>query len=154
MEISLIITSFLVFTAYLYFVYRKFGILTSISESFYYIKNRPLFLVWSWLSSIPLLILAQQEKHLFLFLAGTCLAIVGFASDARWTRVTGFVHGLFAKLAVVFAFASFIFDLGLWWYSILIFVAMALMYFKKIKNDTYWIEVLAYYAIIIALLIT
>jgi len=149
-----ILISFLVFTAYLYFVYRKFGILTSISESFYYIKNRPLFLAWSWLSAIPLLILAQQEKYYFLIAAGTCLVIVGFVSDARWTKAVGFVHGLFAKLAVVFAFASFIFDLGLWWYAILVFVAMAIMYFKKIKNDTYWIEVLAYYAIIIALLIT
>lgn len=149
MTLILTLTSLIICTSYLVYVYLTCGILTSISASYYHIKPKNLFTFWTWGTALPMMIAGSTALAFF---SGAFLCFVGAASNEHNDDMTSRVHGIGAKGAVVFGFAFLIFDLGLWWLAAASMLSILLMYLLKIKNSTWWIECVAYYTIITGLL--
>lgn len=145
MKALMISISLITFTGYLIFIYLRFGVLPNISESFYHIKNKFLFILWTLGTALPIMVLGESGWSFF---SGAFLIVVGVASDARSTEMTGRVHSICAKGTVALGFAFLVFVLHLWWLVLIAVAGIALMNYLKIKNDVWWIECLAYYTII------
>ena len=148
MNLTLLLISFLTFNIFVFgIVYRKYGIRTSISEGYYYLKNRTLFILWAWLTGIPIVILS--DGSFFGWAAAGLLGFVGASGDARSDDMTSGWHNIGAKGTVIAGWGLLIFTLGLWPLAVISFIGTFAMWKLKIKNDTWWIEVYVYYTIIL-----
>lgn len=151
MKITLLLFSLIIFFSYLIYVYKNHGILSSISASYYVIKHKILFLLWTWGSALPLIILGE---HGLSFFAGGFLMFVGVASNTRVNdKMVSVIHIVGATGAIILGYLFLWFDLHLWWLVLISLVPLFYMYLTKLKNHTWWIEVLAYMTVIIGLLI-
>lgn len=151
MELLLALLSFTVFTSFLIYVYRKHGILSSISTSYYVLKNKWMFRLFTFASALPLMFIDQND---LLVAAVTFWLYVGVAADIRQDKITSSVHVAGATGCIVLGYAYLTFTLGLWWLTAVSLIPLGYMYFTKMKNHTWWIEALAYYTIITGLVIS
>jgi hypothetical protein len=166
-EICLLIYIIVVFVTYWLFVYFKYGILTSISDSYYRENNKALFTLFIWSIAFPMIILGVSVTPL-MFFAGAFLAFVG-AAPAFKEEQEGTVHiigatggislgyiamivayhqyylpaimGLFAILAVPKKLPKFLDKSWMKWWT------------NGIPNYTWWIETMAFVLVIINLII-
>jgi hypothetical protein len=138
-----------VFLSYVIGIWSKFGILNSISESAYHIKNKALFTLFIWSVSIPIMIVGSTG---LMFMAGALLAFVG-ASPMFKEDMEGKVHVVGATGGIMLGFAGMILNFGLWPLAVIqgAFTLGAILF--KLKNHTWWIEVLAFILIIAGLVI-
>lgn len=144
-----------IFAAYIIFIQLKFdGPLSSISDSWYKLTGNKkwLFTAFCWGIGIPMLF---QGGALFI-LSGTGLCFVGTAVD--YNHAVPYIHYVGALVGILFAFAGLYFEYG----NIGSFIAfitlsllyIALCYFKPnlFNNPVWWIEIIAFWAISVALL--
>ena len=125
--------------------------MSSISASYYVIKHKTWFLFWTWGSAFPLIILGETGLSFF---AGGFLMFVGVASNTYVNdKMVWFVHVVGATGAIVLGYAYLCIDLHLWWLAVISLIPLFYMWLTKMKNHTWWIEVLAYFTFIIGLLI-
>lgn len=139
----------LVFILYLTFIIIRFGVLPSISESFYRLPGWQwiLFTLFTWGLGLPLILI---EKDLLLTLSGVSLLFLGGSGAFKMDRVVKSMHNLFALLAILFSF-MFLIKSGLT--ALFLIFLLCIIVFLDRKNEIWWIEVSAFVFIVIGLLI-
>lgn len=149
----MIITSIqaLVFVSYIGYIIYRFGVLPSISESWYKLETLrigPLFTLFCWTLS-SLMLFQTNETTGWFFASGAGLAFVGAATMFKWSGAhTDKVHGLGA----VFGIAGALIGLGVEynnWMPTGVFVAIgAILSAFKVKNTIWWVEIVAFLCVI------
>lgn len=137
----------LIFTSYVGFLMTKYGVLPSISESYYRLPNKRkyLFILFLWGIGFPTAILGDTLSA-FLVLVG--LGIVGGASLFK-SKVVGIMHYVGATVAIGSAHAYVAVELGYWWLTAIFLIGGAGIVLLKYKNRTWWVELLAFATAII-----
>ena len=139
----------LIFTLYIFFVWNKYGILKSISESYYTIDDEWLFI----LLCTSLGILHLLYNNIYFFIGGSALCFVGATARFKSWSVTKRLHNISAVTAIVSSIMGLYF-LGTWFTIIpVILVATALLIIKS-KEIIWWVEIASFYSIIVSLIIS
>ena len=149
-----VITLGTIFIAYLIYIYSRFGILSSISESYYKLKeagNKWLFIIFMYSIGICLLLVASfnlQPMVWTFFLAGSGAAFVGIAAQYR-DNMTEQVHIGATLTLIFFSLLGLGLVFGSWWPTYFLIVGSLVMLVLKplIKQHGYWVEVLAFVCI-------
>ena len=149
----LIIVSLIIFTTYLIWIISKYGLLPSISDSYYKLKEDKLdfvFTLFIWYVSLSTIFIASTP---LMFGAGSLIAFVGAATAFKDDNLTKRVHTFGAICGILFGIMSLILE-----FNDYIIPAIFLTIFLTIiiinpKNKTYWIELAAFYSIYTSLLI-
>lgn len=158
-KLFLLIYTIITFISYLTYVKIKYGILESISASYYKLKYKSLFTLFIWSVSIPCIIIGETP---LMFFAGALLSFVGAAPAFR-RDMEHDVHMAGAIGGIVLGFTSLLLDFQEYW-LIAIMVLFTLYALPKrlpkkydkewlngIPNHTWWIEVMAFVLIIFGL---
>jgi hypothetical protein len=96
---------------------------------------------------------SDQSSPLYFF-SGAGLAFVGAASEFKWTGAnTHIVHYLGAVLGIGCASMALYFESGLWQPAISIVLFSAFCSINKTKNAIFWVEIVAFVAIITGLIV-
>ena len=138
---------------FLAYIIAKYGILPSISDSFYSLKNGWIFSLVLWVVSASVLVISLMLNTSIL-LPIACVGIVTVGAAPRFKeKRQGIIHVVGAVGGIGAGLASMWVDFGLW-YIVAIFVAIFIIVkFSKVKNKTWWVEVGAFLAIIVGIFI-
>ena len=146
---------FILFPIYtLYILWRNnWKVLHSISDSWYILKERNkneeiLFTVFTYLLGIGLLLQTYQSP--LFFFGGMGLFWVGTQTQFREKSIKGTIHYLGAVLAIVLSLIGLLLN-GVYIPLIIMCIGTPIMYYTKIKNFIFWVEILAFITIIIGL---
>lgn len=155
MEVKLLIFVVLSFVGYISFIVNKYGVLPSISESYYKMKGDKLFggglfTLFIWSLSLPLIIIGDTP---LMFFAGAFLSFVGAATAFKDLKMTKRVHTIGAVGGIGFGFLSMILDFQLNEITFFMLLGSLILYLLKIKNLIWWVEILAFVLIILGLFI-
>ena len=132
--------SVFIFTAYLLWCYFMFGILKSVSASYYELAKMNkgfIFTLVLWGFSLPVMIAGDSA---WFFLAGSAIFFVGAAPEYKY-KLEGDVHYAAAVLSILFGLIGIV-DKGDWEIALGLAVGIALL--RLVKNYTYWQELLAF----------
>lgn len=141
-----------VFVTYIGFILIKYGVLPSVSESYYRLprKYQFLFTLFCWGFAIPAIICGDS---LLMFLAGSGIAFVGAAAAFK-EKMENWVHMTGAYFGIAMSQLSIYFDFGLLYVNIIsvsLAILITLLSLKWIKNKIWWIEIVAFLSICYAL---
>lgn len=148
-------TMLTIFVTYVAFIWAKYGVLKSISDSYYHLprKFQPLFTFFCWGFALPAMILGSSG---LMFMAGAGISFVGAAAAFK-EAMTKEVHMIGAGAGVLLSQLAIILQYGMWPISAT-FIGLSLLlllFRKKINNKhIWWIEILAFLSICIVLGIT
>jgi hypothetical protein len=145
-----LLISFTIFTTYILVVYKKFGILKSVSDSYYHIKRKAVFTLVLWSFAIPVSI-AASSPIMFFAVAGICF--VGAAPAFKGWETESRVHVVGATSGIVLGLVSLWVELGLWYLPCIYAAGFLAIVLLKVKHRTWWIEIMAFYVILIGILI-
>jgi hypothetical protein len=153
LNIILYITAMLSFFSYISFIWIKYGAQETISASYYILpkKHNFLFFFFCIFFAIPTMILCS---NILVFLAGSAIAFVGTASAFRDSKMENNVHNISAYTGAFLGQTSIFLDFHLWYLNIIV-ISIALLIFllrKYIKKYTWYIEILAFLSIGVAML--
>lgn len=143
------------FLGWLLYILIRYGIQPSISDSYYRLTtaNQWLFTISTWGYVIPLSIagaqVATDGTYLIMILATFLLCMVGVFPDFRIARS---YHQIGAEGGILMAFI-WILTTSLWFISLPSILGIFLLYKRKPKNHTWWIECIAYCTLLVAVLI-
>lgn len=137
MKTAFLIETVAVFLLYNYYTYLKFGILVSISESWYHLKQSERWMFTFMLVNVSLCLMIVGHTALF-FLSGGFLGYVAMAPFFKRGILDERVHIIGAVGCFVFGFLGLLFDFDQW-YLFVVFLAY-IVATHKIKNSTYWLE--------------
>lgn len=131
------ITVFLLYVAY---VTKRFGVLDSLSESWYLLeRGNPLFTLFCLGIGLPMFF--QSTGHsTFFFLAGIGLVSIGIVAlyEKAFKRC---LHYSGTTAAVIGTILGIMCDSGVWWpLPALIVSALAISFWKGIENKIWWTE--------------
>jgi hypothetical protein len=155
---ALIIFSFIVFVAYTVATIVLFGILPSLSASYYKWEEKYkcgwLFSATMFTMAVTLLPawLTLSEGSTFQFLSFLCpasLIFVGAAPKFETERLEKWLHPIAAIICAVCAILWLLFVGHLWWVvliSLIVFLAIALLTKTLIKSAVFWFEMIAFVA--------
>jgi hypothetical protein len=151
---NLTICQLLIFVTYVTYITYRFGVLPSISESFYKLnefRKGHFFTFFCFALSTTMVLESYKSSPLYFF-SGVGLAFVGVATRFKWSGAhTNIVHYLGAFVGIVSALAALYFESGMWIPATLFAFITALIVLFKIKNATFWIEIVAFLLIITGL---
>lgn len=147
----LLLIQFLCFVAYITFIVKRYGVLPSISDSWYHLplNMKFLFTLFTWSIGVPMLLYGTT----WFFMSGAGLCFVGAAPMFKMKQgLTDEVHfggatlGIFgALLGIGFAFSS--------WFPLAVFILMSLLIIiRKVPNYLWWIEIVAFVTILAGLI--
>lgn len=155
--ITLYILMICVFLGYTMSIVYNYGILNSISESYYMLskKSRYLFTFFCWGFAIPAIIIGlDQTGSVLMFLAGAGICFAGTAGAFK-ESLTHDVHMGGAFVGILASQASIWFDYNLHWLPFLfIGIGIPLLILTKLKYQVryfWWLEIVAFVSICIAL---
>jgi len=156
----LAIIQILIFIWYILYIKKNYGILSSISESWYKLKEKnkqALFNVFASGVGIPMMFYGLLDTISFnstiLFaLSGLFLWVVSTASDYK-QKMANKVHYVGATLSIICGFIGIIIQFNSWWPLIGFILSAVVLKRIKIKNYTWWVEILAFGFIITRLII-
>ncbi len=149
-ELVLYLVMLFVFISYISFIWSKYGVLKSISQSYYElpVKWQPLFTLFCWGFAFPAIMIGVPYSSL-MFFAGTGICFVG-AAAAFQEKMTHTVHMVGAIGGVILSQLAIIINFGMWPISAA-FVGASLLFMlfrKKLKyKQIWWIEILAFLSI-------
>jgi len=146
-QIVCLIISLLSFVGYLAFIWIKFGVQKSISDSYYNLlemkpKMPALFTLTFWAFAFPLLIVAVELHPLF-FLAISLILFTGTAPMFKEGGMTLTVHMVGAIGGIFTAVVAF-FLAGMWIWALAMLIGMGLISLAKVNNKTWWVETHAF----------
>lgn len=157
-QLAILIFMVSVFVIYTWRVSSKFGISESISASFYVWKpvwKGIWFVLMTYGISIPLIVFIKLPWtwwNLLFYFATLSLVITGTAADFRTDKNTEWLHNIGSYSAIILSIA------GLWvihniWISSALFVPLlGFLYFRKVKNVTWWVECAAFGSVVFGLI--
>jgi hypothetical protein len=146
MEKIMIIISGIAFTSGVLYTWFRWGVKKSISVTFYEHEKRFAWYMWCFLYAAPMLIFA----HGLMFLSFAGIVIVGVAPDFRGSRIQGDVHVAGAYTAIIAAFLFLVLQ-GVWVPAGLMALFALAAKLANLRNLTTWVEIAAYYLVIIGL---
>jgi len=155
-KLLLLLASLLIFSTYVITIWIKYGILPTISDSYYILPDnrKILFTLTLWAFSLPVIIVGATTSGInIMFFAGASICFVG-ASPLFKEHFEGRVHYVSAIIGIVLGLTSLWVNFGL---GELVVTSVLLMLTIRIlvkNNYTWWIEILAFLTIIIGLLLT
>ena len=153
---NLTICQLLIFVTYVTYITYRFGVLPSISESHYKLnefRQGYFFTIFCWALATTMVLQSDQSSPLYFF-SGMGLAFVGVATHFKWNGAhTNIVHYLGAFVGIVSALAALYFESNMWHPATLFALLTAIIVLFKIKNATFWIEIVAFLIIITGLFI-
>lgn len=146
---SLFILMVTVFLSYVGFIWIKYGVQKSISESYYVLPEDEnfLFVAFTWLFAFPAMIIGHSTLML---LAGGGIVFVG-AAAAMHTFPTRLVHMIGAIGGMVLGGIAMVVQFHMWYLIPAILVAMLIAYLLDKKNLMWWSELAVFTAMTIAL---
>lgn len=149
-EVLVYILMVTVFISYVSYIWIKYGVTKSISDSFYYLPaNRQyLFILFCWLFSVPAIILGDS---LIMFLAGSGIAFVGAAAAFKQNKMQHWVHMVGAYSGVTLSQIAIWNNYHLWPINIVFIVLSLILLYLNVKNKIWWIELLSFGSICYAL---
>lgn len=143
----LLLFAFIIFTSYVSWVWIKYGILPSISDSYYHSHNGFLFAMFTWGVGIPIMLVGSTP---LMFFAGAFLCFVGSAPTFK-EKVQGIVHVIGATGGILLGFLSLWIDFHLWPITAVMATFTVLATVFKLKHHTWWIEIAAFVLILLGL---
>jgi len=149
MNLILLCISAIAFISYVLYVYINYGVLKSISDSYYIIKHKSLFTFFIWGLTIPMLFFSSG--HGLLFFGAAFICVVGIASGFKET-MEGRVHVFFTNAGILLSYLSLWFDYHMWYLVVLFLLFTIPSFIIKYKNHTWWIEVVAFTLVLIGLI--
>ncbi len=139
-NIILLSIAFVAFISYFTWVWSKYGILPSISDSYYHSHNN--FLFWAFLIGVSVPIILVGDSTLTFF-AGSFLCFTATAPAFR-QKVEGIVHVVGATGGILLGTISMVVDMNFWIpAAIMVLFTVGATVFK-LKNHTWWIETMAF----------
>jgi len=138
-----------VFITYVGFIWSKYGVLPSISDSYYELPKQInfLFTLFCWGFAFPAVIIGLDLTDNFLmFLAGGGIMFVGAAAAFK-QELTDTVHKIGAFGGVIFSQLSIAFDFKMYYVNVIFVVLGLLILLTKIKNRIWWLELVAFSSI-------
>ena len=138
-----------VFLAYVTFIWSKYGIQKSISESYYVLPENLnwLFVGFCWLFAFPAMILGSSY---LMTLAGAGIVFVG-AAAAMHTFPTRGVHLTGAVGGMILGCLAMIFQYHMWYMVVGVAIAILLALLFDKKHLMWWAELAIFTAISIVL---
>jgi hypothetical protein len=148
-EQILIIILAINYVGYVSTVWVKFGIQPSVSDSFrcWNVKWFNPFTLFSWILAFTILPITPNPFFLF---AGAGAGIVGTAFNLDSVSVEK-VHNKAAITLIVAAILGIAFTFGAWWTAGIAIVVAGLLAALKVKNKIWWVEHIAFAAVIFEL---
>jgi hypothetical protein len=150
--LSITIIQLIVFITYIGYLVSKFGILPSISESYYALMDlKKSYLFFLFTSALGVtMILQAQDQHAWYLISGIGLMFVGAASLFKVTEDgTAAIHYIGAVVGIVGALIGHIEVYNLLW-PVGIYLGGTLIILAVFRNNNYiwWMEILAFITII------
>lgn len=132
----------LIFAAYVGYIWRRFGVLSSISASSYELRGNERYLFFFWLFSLALLNWFQ-DMGFWGFLMSISFVIAGLTLDHRKGKtLEDEIHTIFSIVAIGSGFVG-LYLLHSIWIPMLAFIGGAMILFVWARNRIWWIEILA-----------
>jgi hypothetical protein len=146
----------LIFVTYVIFIWIKFkGPLSSISESWYKLGEplNVLFTLFCFSIGIMMPFHIVGTVPIFFFLSGAGLCFTGAAAMFKDDNITSIVHMIGATICVIGGLLGIGVELGHWIPTIIFIISASLLRLLKVKNNIWWIEIVAFACILSGLLI-
>ncbi len=144
-----ILTSVIFLLAFTSMIVFRYGVLSSISDSWYKLptKDRWMFPVFLWGLSIPIMIAFQKP---LIILGCLCICMVGIYPWFK-LKIESSLHSIFAYSGIALNSLSAIIDYHQYIYIIVLVIFEILLELFKAKNKTWWQEVVAIIILLTAL---
>jgi hypothetical protein len=142
-----------IFFGYVGYIWSKYGILPSISESYYVLPNKQkqLFTLFCWGIAFPAIIIGGVfTKTPLMLLAGSGIVFVGAAAAFK-QKVTKTIHFIGAAIGVILSQVSIAYDFHYYILNIIFLAVGLFVIFKKYKSKIWWIEIAAILTILATL---
>ncbi len=140
-----------IFLIYVIYIISKFGMLPSISDSYYRFKgfNEVIFF-WIFCTSLGFLMLGQ-EHHGFLFYAsGIGLMLTGLMAPFKNTHFNiALWHSIGAYTCIFSALIGLLVERHTYLPLFSFFVIAIIIKLMNLKNNTFWLEISAFACIIL-----
>ena len=151
-NLILLITSSLIFISYISFIVSKYGVIPSISESYYRLPYslKILFTLFIWGLAVPIMIVASTPLML---LACGFICVVGVTQTFK-LKLVGAIHSLAAIIGIGIGVLSLFFEFRTPLTAIAIIIGIALLNIFKVNNKTWWSEIIAFTLILLSLFLT
>lgn len=152
LKLVLLLEMLAVFMGYTLFIAIKYGVQTSISQSYYVLpKNQRIFFTFfCWFFAIPAMILGENG---LMFFAGGFICAVG-AAAAFQEQLTYQVHMIGAIGGVILSQMAIIFVYDMLYVSYIYCLSILILSKFLKKNVTWWVEVFAFISIFFVLCLT
>jgi len=126
----------------------QFGWQKSVSAYYYELKNKVWFTLALWGFAAPIMVYGSiMHGSPWFFIAGAGICFVGAAPDYKMS-MEGDAHYISAVSGIIIGLIA-ISLIGAWYVSVP--TALIIISINKIKNHTYWQELLAIYPIVLTL---
>jgi len=147
---ALFIIMLSVFVSYVGYIWIKYGVQKSISDSFYRLPKRKqfLFILFCWGFSFPAMILGDC---VLMFLAGTFICFVGAAAAFKGDKMTKWVHMTGAYGGVLLSQIAIWIVYDMWYVTVIFLVLSGLLFILKVKDKIWFAELLAFISICVVL---
>ena len=144
-----------VFLIYFFYVKKQFGILDSISDSFYKLEKEKRnkgwwFLAFAWGIAFPMI--AFWNISPWFFIPTFCVFLLGAAPQYK-RKMTGTVHVIGSLGSLVSALILIGFLFWNWWCLGIVLFVIFILKFLKVPNLTTWTETVAFMGTCIGLFI-
>ena len=144
-----------VFVSYVAFIWIRYGVQKSISDSFYRLIEDPkmpnalgqsLFTLFCWGFAFPAIIIGVDlTDNVLMFLAGSGICFVGAAAAFKGDKMTHNVHMIGAYSGVVFSQLAIAFLFKMYYVNIafILIAVLAQVFRKKLNNNHVWWQEIA-----------
>ena len=149
----LIIVSLIIFTTYLIWIISKYGLLPSISDSYYKLKEDKLDFVFTLFIGYVSLSTIFIASTPLMFGAGSLIAFVGAATAFKDDNLTKKVHTISAISGILFGIMSLLLEFNDYIFPVIFLNLFLIIVISNPKNKIYWVEIVAFYSIYFSLLI-
>lgn len=128
-----------IFTAYIAWIWSRYGVLDSISDSWYRLgKKSPLFTLFIWAIALPMCFM----NNMWYFFAGAFLCFTGAAAEFK-RSLTDKVHGIGAVGGIALSLVGLTLNNVIWPVIAVVVISLSLRYLK-VSNTTWWVEIAAF----------
>ena len=135
-----------VFFGYLSFITLRYGIQTSVSESYYRLPRnwQWVFTIITWAYALPAMIIGLDlTANGLVFLSGIGIAFVGAAPAFKSLKLERAVHTVGALVGII-GMMIFLSVIGYWYLVLLFTICSYLMYEIDRVNAVWWAESFAF----------
>lgn len=152
-NLILLTISLVVFGGYVEIIWSKYGIQKSISMSYYCLPDKFKFVFTLILFGFSIPIILVSSDMVFMPIAGWLISGVGAACNIMSNKITKTVHMISAIGGITLAFFSLCYEYNAWIIVVISAILMGIAAFKIKEGKIWWIEIIAFTAVWIGLLL-